>query len=175
MPVANILVMGVHAAPRLDGFSYRGECEYSLTLCTASRRHWFVDEPTVERARTPLLKHASEYEFEVTAYCFMPDHVHALVTATSTESDLQKFVSRWKQASGYAHKAATHLRLWQGGFYDHVLRQDEDRSKVIRYLLDNPIRAGLVSTLREYPYWGSGVCSRDELIEVLFDRAGFTP
>jgi putative transposase len=164
--------MGVHAAPRLDDFSYRGEYEYSLTICTASQRRWFVDAPTVARARTPLLQLASEYKFEVTAYCFMPDHVHALVTGTSAESDLRKFVGRWKQASGYAHKLATNAPLWQGGFYDHVLRQEEDRRKVIRYLLNNPIRAGLVSDLRDYAYWGSGVCSRDELIEVLFDRAG---
>jgi REP element-mobilizing transposase RayT len=101
----------------------------------------------------------------------MPDHVHVVATATSAESDFKKFVSRWKQASGYAHKRATRAVLWQGGFYDHVLRQDEDRRKVIRYLLDNPIRAGLVSALRDYPYWGSGVCTREELMEVLFDRA----
>jgi hypothetical protein len=56
------------------------------------------------------------------------------------------------------------------GFYDHVLRAEEDRAAVIRYLLENPIRAGLVRNLLEYPYWGSGLCAREELLEVLYDR-----
>jgi hypothetical protein len=62
------------------------------------------------------------------------------------------------------------MLLWQGGFHDHVLRQEEDRRAAIRYLIANPIRAGLVVDVRDYPFWGSGVWSREELIQTLFDR-----
>ena len=71
-------------------------------------------------------------------------------------------------ADGYAHSKTAKLKLWQGGFYEHVLRAEEDRAAVIRYLLENPIRAGLVQELRQYPYWGSGLCSRDELIHNMY-------
>jgi len=162
--------MGVHAAQRLDGFSYVGEHEYSLTLCTWARRRWFVEAACVDRVRTALLQFSSSERFDITAYCFMPDHVHALVTGTSATSDLQQFARRWKQDTGFAHSKIAKARLWQGGFYDHVLRADEDRQEVIRYLLNNPIRAKLVSDLRDYPFWGSGVCTREQLIEELFDR-----
>jgi REP-associated tyrosine transposase len=50
-----------------------------------------------------------------------------------------------------------------------VLRQDEDRLKAIAYLLGNPLRAGLVTDIGQYPFWGSGVWRRDELIEAVQD------
>ena len=162
--------MGVHAAKRLSGFSYIGECEYSITCCTLNRHHWFTTASVVDCVCTQLLQLANEKRFEVPAYCFMPDHVHLIATGISADGDLREFMEAWKQKSGYAHRQSTRSRLWQGGFYDHVLREEEDRAAVIRYLLENPIRAGLVTALREYPYWGSGLCSRDELIETLYDR-----
>ena len=99
----------------------------------------------------------------------MPDHVHVLLEATAGDSDLRLLLNSWKQGTGYAYKRATGSRLWQSGYYDHVLRQDEDRLRVIAYLLGNPIRAGLVTDFCDYPFWGSGVWSRDALIDAVRD------
>ena len=95
----------------------------------------------------------------------MPDHVHLLPEATSPESGLRRLMNAWKQQTGYAHARATGSRLWQNGYYDHVLRENEDRLEVIAYLLANPLRAGLVSDVRQYAFWGSGVWDRDQLLE----------
>ena len=156
--------------PRLPDFSYVGEYEYSLTRCTFKRHRWFTTASLVDTACAQLLHVATEKRFEVPAYCFMPDHVHVIATGKSADSNLRAFINAWKQKTGFAHRQATCARLWQGGYFDHVLRAEEDRAAVIRYLLENPIRAGLVQELRQYPYWGSGLCSRDELIEIMYDR-----
>ena len=134
--------MGVHAAKRLPGFSYVGECEYSITCCTFNRQGFFTKPPIVEAVRAQLLHIAAEQRFEIPAYCFMPDHVHVLATGTAEDSDLRTFITRWKQLTGYAHKQRANEKLWQGGFYEHVLRAEEDRAAVIRYLLENPLREG---------------------------------
>jgi REP element-mobilizing transposase RayT len=44
-------------------------------------------------------------------------------------------------------------RIWQPGFHDHALRHDEDRLKVARYIIANPLRAGLVNSIGAYPHW----------------------
>jgi putative transposase len=144
--------MGVHAAPRLQAFSYVGVRDYSITCCTFERYCWFEDVIIVDAVRAPLLQLAREDQFEISAYCFMPDHVHILTEGTSPTSNIRKLIQRWKQKTGYAHRCATGGRLWQGGYYDHVLRENEDRHAAIRYLLSNPIRAGLVSDVRDYPF-----------------------
>ncbi len=42
--------------------------------------------------------------------------------------------------------------LWQGGYYERVLRKDEETQSVIDYILDNPVRAGLVKRPLDYPF-----------------------
>jgi hypothetical protein len=44
-------------------------------------------------------------------------------------------------------------RLWQDGFHDHGIRREEDLRKVARYIVGNPLRAGLVDNILNYPYW----------------------
>jgi REP element-mobilizing transposase RayT len=43
--------------------------------------------------------------------------------------------------------------LWQRGFHDHALRRDEDQQQVARYIIANPLRAGLVEKIGDYPLW----------------------
>ncbi|MNN82247.1 hypothetical protein D3C81_1991650 [compost metagenome] len=43
--------------------------------------------------------------------------------------------------------------LWQQGYHDRALRRDEDLVKLARYVVANPLRAGLVEKLGDYPLW----------------------
>jgi putative transposase len=159
--------MGAHAAERSPAFSYRGFHAYFVTCCAGHRRAHFADAGCVDIVTRHLLHLAGACDFEVSAYCFMPDHVHVLLEATSVDSELSRLMNSWKQHTGYAHARGTGSRLWQNGYYDHVLRNDEDRLGIIAYLLSNPLRAGLVSDLSRYPFWGSGVWERDQLLEAV--------
>jgi REP element-mobilizing transposase RayT len=93
----------------------------------------------------------------------MPDHVHLLTEGTTQESDLCRFVSSFKQSSGFMFSRERAGRLWQSGYYDRVLRDDEATVIVVRYILDNPVRAGLVMKFSDYPYSGSDRYSLQEL------------
>ena len=107
------------------------------------------------RARDQFLRTASAYGFEIVAYCFMPDHMHALVAGDRPDSDFKKFVAMYKQRSGFAHRRTTGERLWQANYYEHVLRTEECLSPVVGYVLGNPLRAGLVQKAEDYPFLGS--------------------
>jgi REP element-mobilizing transposase RayT len=85
------------------------------------------------------------------------------VRATTEAADLRNFVSKWKQVTGYAHRQRTGEFLWQPSYYDHVLRDDEETSRAVRYVLENPVRKGLVTTFDEYRFSGSDVFTAEEL------------
>ena len=95
----------------------------------------------------------------------MPDHVHLLVEGKTATADLRRFIKRAKQGAGqaYAHRAG--VRLWQNGYYDRVLRPADDAKAVARYIIWNPVRAGLACVPSEYAHIGSDVWALDELIE----------
>jgi putative transposase len=100
----------------------------------------------------------------VIAYCFMPDHLHVLVEGYCEDADIAKFVARFRQSAGYGYCRRWGGRLWQEGYYDHVLRKEDDTLEVARYTIANPVRAGLCDDARKYPHLGSSRYSLDELV-----------
>ena len=95
----------------------------------------------------------------------MPDHVHLLVEGRTIGADLRRFVKSAKQsvAQSSAHRARG--LLWQKGYHDRILRPGDDAKALARYIVENPIRAGLAQTPTAYPHLGSDVWSLAELID----------
>ena len=94
----------------------------------------------------------------------MPDHAHLLIEGMTDAADLQRFVKRAKQRSSQAYAHQTHRRLWQEGYFDRVLRAEEDSRALARYVIENPVRAGLVDRPDQYPHLGSHIWSVEELL-----------
>jgi len=92
----------------------------------------------------------------------MPDHLHLLVEG-SDGSDLSRFMKAFKQTTSFHHKERTGRSLWQRSYYDHVIRNEEDAQRAFAYVLENPVRAGLVEDVDDYPFLG-GVLVREMLV-----------
>ncbi len=150
--------------PWIRGFDYKGRHQYSLTICAHDRCSLFVDGAIVDAVLRQIQHAATCGRFAVLAYCFMPDYLHLLVEGVSDDADLKKCVKSWKQTTGFGYsKANGGQRLWQVGFFDHVVRSDESIDRHARYILANPVRAGLVQSVDEYPFAGpQGVWPDDE-------------
>ncbi len=113
---------------------------------------------------TAAFQHSARLDrFALLAYCLMPDHAHLLVEGLAVQSDLRRFAKMAKQRSGAAHALARGKTLWPEGYYERVLRGDEDAFAMARYIVANPLRAGLVASARDYPYLGSDRWPLDEL------------
>ena len=87
-------------------------------------------------------------------WTLMPDHFHALVQLGGATS-LTRWVQRLKAlATMECHRVAgAPKNIWSRAFHDYALRAEEDIRATARYVLNNPIRAGLVGDLMCYPYW----------------------
>jgi REP element-mobilizing transposase RayT len=90
------------------------------------------------------------------AFVVMPDHFHWLV-AQGVSSTLSTVVSNVKSLSArwINHSLERSGPIWQPGFYDRAIRRDEDIAAVARYIVANPLRAGLVDRIGDYPLWDS--------------------
>ena len=123
---------------------------------------------------TVLLGHIShagrDWGFAILAYCFMPDHLHLLVEAQTETSNLLKFAHATKQRTGHEHRHRSSEPLWQKGYFEHVLRDEELTPVVAKYILANPVRAGLCSLPGDYPFSGSLVWSKEQLNDLWFER-----
>ncbi len=86
------------------------------------------------------------------AYVVMPDHLHWLTALR--QADLSRLVLRVKSRSaiGINRLFGQSGRVWQKGFHDHAIREEEDLRALARYVVANPVRAGLVQSVRDYPH-----------------------
>jgi putative transposase len=87
------------------------------------------------------------------AWVVMPDHFHWLIELQ--QGSLSELMQKTKSMSTKAVKQRTgrNISLWQRGFHDRALRREEDLVRLARYVVANPLRAGLVEKLGDYPLW----------------------
>ncbi|MGF6554579.1 REP element-mobilizing transposase RayT [Pseudomonas sp. S30_BP2TU TE3576] len=87
------------------------------------------------------------------AWIVMPDHFHWLIELQ--QCSLRELMQSTKSLSTRAVNMSIGRRgsLWQQGYHDRALRRDEDLVKLARYVVANPLRAGLVEKLGDYPLW----------------------
>ena len=154
--------------PRLAPRLYRGVRQYFLTICCHDHRSLLDDQEARDLVVSTLRSTSNALRFAVIAYCLMPDHIHVVCEALSDDCDLQEFVRLFKQRTAYGWRQKTGEPLWQPSYYDHILRESESTRSVVRYTLENPVRAELVDEPGKYAHSGSFVYSRRELIEWAF-------
>jgi REP element-mobilizing transposase RayT len=126
---------------------------YLVTTVVAERRKIFRDF-WLGRAVVASLRHIEREGLARTmAFVLMPDHLHWLMQLQT--ASLSRAVRRFKgrSARGVNHLRRCRGRLWQPSFHDHALRKDESIIYVARYIVANPLRAGLVKSIGDYPLW----------------------
>ncbi|HYE72129.1 MAG TPA: transposase [Blastocatellia bacterium] len=157
---------GIREKPhRLHKPLYRGEIQCSFTSKLQSREKYFASEAIFRSHEQILLEALTHMGCEAHIYLFMPDHLHVVIEGTNEGADVRACMSRFKQRSGYALAQLAGGPRWQKDFYDHIIRNDRELRQQLNYILLNPVRAGLAASWRDYPYWGSTIYSREQLIQ----------
>lgn len=147
--------MSLRRPTRLKDFTYIGRSGYSLRFATLHRAHHFDKAALIAEALTQILRTCEQEKFALIAYCFMPDHVHLAIRGLAADSSLRRFVKIAKQRVAYAARTQFAIpSIWQDGYYERVVRSHGMES-LIRYILNNPVRAGLVEHGQQYPFSGS--------------------
>ncbi len=151
----------------MPGCDYLGLRRYLVTICAKWPDAPFREAAVVTRALGQLRQRADGDEFALPAYCFMPDHVHLALEGRSPSSDLRRLVARWKQDAGHWFSREMGRSLWLPGYHDLVLRDNQSTVNAVRYVMENPVRAGLARRIGEYPFAGSDVYTKEELRELV--------
>jgi putative transposase len=169
MTGVNVATSPMHTGrpQRLKTFDYVGYHRYSLTYCTYYRECIFVEPGAVRLVLSHILRAGAEQQFTIPASCFMPDHVHMLVHGNSEASDCRMFIKLSTQYAGYAYSQKYRRKLWQPWGFERVLRSDEQSHTVARYILENPVRAGIAKSVLDYRFVGSQLGSAKDVIEGL--------
>ncbi len=142
---------------RLPREAYRGFVRASFTACIEKRNNYFLSEEAFKIHEGHLLRALSQHHCASEVYLFMPDHLHVIIAGLDPDADIYGAMRVFKQYSGFWFGRNQRDVHWQEDFYDHILRQEDDLAKLITYILNNPVRAGICERWNDYPFKGSTV------------------
>ena len=127
---------------------------YFITVCCLQRRPLLRSHAAARAAARTLHQLHADQHVNIHAWVLMPDHLHCLIELGEMQS-LPACMGRINSCVAKAINRAIDRKgaVWQGAYFDRALRRDEDVNTAIRYLLNNPIRSGLVENIEAYPYW----------------------
>jgi len=136
--------------PRRLDLIYINQPPYFVTFATRDRG----SIPSLHRAQLAFERYGhrgiGKFSVALGRYVIMPDHVHLFVRG-GPDLTLSSWIGGLKRTMSVAVKSP---RLWQPGFFDHILRSDESYTEKWNYVGDNPVRLGLVETADNWPYHG---------------------
>lgn len=155
MPATTSASRPGHAALRRGRTSIPQQI-YHLSFTTLERRPFFADVLAASAAARCF--HAAEggAGAVLLAWVLMPDHAHCLLQLGSV-LPLDEEVRRLKGASARAVNRVLGRRgaIWSSAYHDRALRAEDDVRAVARYIVANPLRAGLAARCGDYPYWNA--------------------
>ena len=142
-----------HLALRRGRFSAPGHV-YHVTAATHERLPFFSDFAAARAVGRCLGRQQTWGDARALAWVLMPDHAHWLIELGAMDP-LARVVSRLKSATARVANPVLCRQgaLWARAYHDHALRDEEDLRTVARYMIGNPVRAGLVEQVGDYPFW----------------------
>lgn len=120
---------------------------YLITAVTQDREPVFSELSNARILVNTLRMEALQNGVQTWCYVVMPDHFHWLMQLN--DESLGRVVGRVRGVC--ARRIGR--RIWQRGFHDRAVRRDDDLKALARYVIANPIRAGLVESVGDYPHW----------------------
>ncbi|MGX9866927.1 REP-associated tyrosine transposase [Pseudomonas moraviensis] len=136
----------------------RGRCSepgraYLITV-VVYQRHLIFTDWRIGRLLVAELKRAQDQQWvKSIAWVVMPDHFHWLVQLEN--ASLERLMRTVKSRSTLTINRALNRTgaFWQTGYHDRAIRDNEDLRPYARYIIANPLRAGLVKKVADYPLW----------------------
>jgi len=150
-------------ALRKGRFSEFGRA-YLLTTVTYRWIPWFAS-PRAARTMCRALQELSE-ETDSVFLCWvvMPDHVHMLLQLGLEELPRLMRGLKGRSAVAVNRSVGRGRRFWAPGYHDRAIHKSENLRKVARYVIGNPLRAGLVEDIGQYPYWNAAWLAGSDLL-----------
>jgi len=125
---------------------------YFVTFCTEGRRTILAHQ-SVHGAFVHFCHEALKRDIFVGRSILMPDPIHLLVKLPPPSKNPSRWIKSLKNCLSKALRCCNVVAPhWQKGFFDHVLRSTESYSEKWLYMVENSVRAGLVTDWTPWPY-----------------------
>ncbi len=132
------------------------EMESWLDTASPARQ---LQQPNIAAIVAEAIAYRDGRDWRMYEYTIMPSHVHLFFEivghSSAEESHLKQVLEQFKRWTGHAAGKVLHAdgdRFWQDEWFDHWSRSDSEDERIIAYIRENPVKAGLIADYRQWPY-----------------------
>jgi putative transposase len=132
--------------------------KWDTALDTAQSGPFWLRDPQIADLLAESLHHRDGRVYDLVAYCIMPNHVHVVYTPLPKEDGTYHAMSAIMHSLKLYTAGESNLLLgregqfWQHENYDHVVRDEAELRRIIWYVLNNPVKAGLVECWEDWKW-----------------------
>jgi REP element-mobilizing transposase RayT len=130
--------------------------KYDALLDKADYGPMWLRVPAIAEAVAQKIKLLTELEVGILAYCIMSNHVHLVVQLPELpDFSAARMMQRLKGRTALAANKLLGRQgeaFWRHESYDHVVRDGKEQERVVAYVVNNPVKAGLVEDWTQWPY-----------------------
>ena len=137
---------------------------FFFTIVTYHRRPLFTTPANVDLLRQSFRHVRSSHPFILEAAVILPDHLHCVLILPTEDLDFstrvrlikkdfsRHFAEKFERTVIPSRKKKSEVMVWQRRFWEHLIRDDTDLRRHVEYIHYNPLKHGLTSSPREWPY-----------------------
>ncbi len=149
--VRDLTTFGRAHAVRLPDFDYAADVDIHVTLCAADGTP-FDDADTARLVCASVEFCSQKMGYRLYGYCLMPEHLHVLLSPAASRRSLEHWLRDFKSFTSNQYMKRSGRPLWQRSAHDHVCRVAETAETVLAYIVENPVRRGLVQRWQDWPW-----------------------
>lgn len=142
---------------RLKGFDYSQDGRYFITICTHNHQALFGEIILGEMKTNQIGSIVKEHWFQLPnrfnsiqmdAFVVMPNHIHGIISIMESLPDqtIGKIIGAYKSLAANEFMKLCKIKnlsldkLWQRNYYEHIIRDEEDFSRIVEYIENNPLK-----------------------------------
>ena len=147
-----------NSAPQSKSEKYEKDkkffAKYDELLNKSNFGKCYLKNEKVAEIVVSTIQFLNKKDYNLIAYCIMPNHVHLLFTLRERSRSVDKIMQSIKR---YSAREINRLvkrsgSLWQAESYDHVVRDEDELLRIIQYVMNNPVKAGLVEDWKDWKH-----------------------
>ncbi len=130
---------------------------WDIALDGASNGPRWLQEAPIATVVAEALHYRDQRAYDLLAFCIMPNHVHLVCTPLAQEDGTYRALPRILQSlKRHTARRANEIlgrrgAFWQAESYDHVVRHENALTRIIAYVVNNPVKAGLADEWEAWP------------------------
>lgn len=127
--------------------------EYDNLLHECNLNKYLINKLLANIVKNEIHKYDGQ-EYKLICYSVMPNHIHIIFHLLPNSKNIGKIMQNIKRISAFRINKILGKtgNFWQAESYDHIIRDEKELNKLIKYTLMNPVKAGIVENWKEFDH-----------------------